>query len=81
MENERNAIYELENLLEVKVEECRLFVDLVHPFLAALHDGIIDNKGLVEGEPEFKENYYGRRRVLSEYGWARAESCRKAPPK
>ncbi|XP_046686669.1 uncharacterized protein LOC124372331 [Homalodisca vitripennis] len=48
VENERNAIDELENLIGAKVEECGLFVDPVHPFLAASPDGIIDGKGLVE---------------------------------
>lgn len=47
-DNEKNAIKTLENVCNVQVEPCGLFVDSEIPFLGATPDGVVGHDGIVE---------------------------------
>lgn len=46
--NEKNAIKDLEKLIQKRIDSCGMFVDSEYQFLSATPDGLIDLQGLVE---------------------------------
>lgn len=47
-ENEHRAIADFENVMDMKVTPCGLFVDEAHPFLAATPDGLVGENAIIE---------------------------------
>ncbi|KAK5645649.1 hypothetical protein RI129_004113 [Pyrocoelia pectoralis] len=46
--NERHAKAAVERIIGSKIQSCGLFIDRIHPFLAASPDGLIGDRGILE---------------------------------